>query len=191
MGTKPRLILIAGCNGAGKTTVARVYLPDKVHIKEFVNADEIARGISPYNMEAVAQQAGRIQIDRIAALLAKSESFAVETTLSSKGMVRWAKEAKTLGYVVEVIFVYLNSVALAKERVRLRVVLGGHAIPADVIERRYYRGIANFMNTIRHLADEYSLTNNSQIPNALIANKKGGNEFVFNNIEFTFLLKMH
>ena len=144
------LYIIAGCNGAGKTTASNTILPKSLLVKEFVNADEIAKGLSPFNPEGVAIEAGRLMLKRINELLNAEESFSIETTLATKSYVNLVKRTHDKGYVVHVLFFWLDSIELAIKRVANRVANGGHNIPIDVIERRYYLGIRNlfrlFMN---------------------------------------------
>ena len=147
----PELFIIAGPNGAGKTTAASTILPEILNITEFVNADEIAKGLSPFNPEGVAFEAGRIMLKRINQLIKEKKDFAFETTLSAKSYIQLLKSAIKDGYVVSLIFFWLNSLEIAKNRVAERVLLGGHNIPEDIIERRYHRGIINlplFLETV-------------------------------------------
>ena len=137
----PNLYIIAGCNGAGKTTASLTVLPEVLQCYEFVNADNIAKGLSPFNVEGVAFESGRIMLRRIQELLIQQVDFAIETTLASKSYASLIKQAKLLGYDVHLIFFWLNSVELAKERVKQRVLSGGHNIDVDVIERRYKAGL--------------------------------------------------
>jgi predicted ABC-type ATPase len=174
---KPKLILIAGCNGAGKTTTAFKYLRTLNKAFNFVNADEIARGLNPLNPESVALEAGRIQLKRIDDLLSSGESFAVETTLSSKTMIQLVRRAKAQGYLFHLIFVYLNSADAAVKRVAFRVASGGHHIPEDVIRRRFVAGKQNFIKTFGPESDLLQLFNNSEKEVVLIAQKKLGQEF--------------
>lgn len=132
-----KLFIIAGCNGAGKTTASYTILPEILECKEFVNADEIAKGISPFQPKKVSFEAGRIMLKRIKQLLDNGGNFAFETTLSSKSYVNFINEAKIAGYKITLIFFWLNSADLAVSRVRSRVKEGGHNIPEDVIRRRY------------------------------------------------------
>ena len=130
------LYIIAGCNGVGKTTASYTILPEIIDCKEFVNADEIAKGLSPFQPETVSFEAGRIMINRINDLLNENESFAFETTLSSRSYKNKILKAKEQGYTITLLFFWLNNIELAKERVKTRVKEGGHNIPEDVIERR-------------------------------------------------------
>ena len=140
------LFVIAGCNGAGKTTASYTILPEIIDCKEFVNADEIARGLSPFQPEKVSFEAGRIMINRINELLKGNESFAFETTLSTRSYRNKIERAKKQGYAVTLLFFWLNNIELAKERVKTRVQEGGHNIPEQVIERRYLKGIYNLFD---------------------------------------------
>ena len=137
------LYIIAGCNGAGKTTASFTILPEILDCKEFVNADEIAKGLSPFQPEKVAVEAGRIMINRINDLLKDNLSFAFETTLASKSYKNKILYAKNKGYSVTLLFFWLQTIELAKERVATRVLEGGHDTPNDIIERRYLNGIKN------------------------------------------------
>ena len=157
----PNLYIIAGCNGAGKTTASMTILPEILNCREFVNADEIARGLSPFQPEKVAIEAGRIMLQRIKHLLEKGEDFAFETTLSTKSYVSYVKDAQAKGYKVSLIFVWLNNVELAKERVRNRVTKGGHSIPNDVIERRYVSGLKNLLSLYIPICDFWLFVDNS------------------------------
>ncbi len=139
----PYLYIIGGPNGAGKTTAAFSLLPATFEAIEFVNADEIARGISPLNPESVSFQAGRIMLERIRELIAGKTNLAFETTLSGLSYQKLIQTARQSGYKIVLFFVYLSSYKLAKERVNFRVKKGGHNIPPDVIERRYKKGLLN------------------------------------------------
>ena len=130
-----KLFIIAGSNGSGKTTASYTILPEMLNCKEFVNADEIAKGLSPFQPESVAIQAGRLMLKRIDALLLSGKDFAFETTLSTRHFVNTIKEARKKGYYVTVLYLWLNSYKLAIERVKIRVEEGGHNIPEEVIKR--------------------------------------------------------
>lgn len=164
----PNIYIIAGCNGAGKTTAAYNLLPEVFKTVEFVNADEIARGLSPLNVEGVAFQAGRIMLERIEQLIKTNKSFSFETTLSGLSYLKIIKQAKQQGYGITFFFVYLNSIELAKSRVAFRVSKGGHNIPAAVIERRYYKGLKNFTRYTA-LADDWYIFDNSGSGYSLVA----------------------
>jgi len=165
------LFIIAGCNGAGKTTASFALLPDKLSCREYVNADEIAKGLSPFQVEKVAIEAGRIMLNRIQTLLHNQESFAIETTLSTKSYKTMMIKAQEQGYQITLVFFWLNSVELAKERVKKRVLEGGHHIPEEVIERRYLRGIQNLFNIYLPISDKVYIFDNSNGKKLLIAEK--------------------
>jgi predicted ABC-type ATPase len=157
----PQLYIIAGCNGAGKTTASETILPQILQCKEFVNADNIARGLSPFNVESVAFEAGRIMLNRIDELLQAKTDFAIETTLSTKTYVSMVSEAKAHGYKITLLFVWLENVNIAYNRVAYRVSKGGHNIPVDIIDRRYKRGLINFFTLYTPIVDSWLLVNNS------------------------------
>ena len=163
------LYIIAGCNGAGKTTASFTILPEIWHCKEFVNADEIARGLSPLNPESVAVQAGRIMLKRIDELLEQGQSFSIETTLATRSYVQLVKRAQTLGYTASLLFFWLNSPEVAIQRVAKRVSEGGHNIPTDVIRRRYQLGLSNFFNLYKDVVDTWTLVDNASNPRQVVA----------------------
>lgn len=165
----PTLYIIAGCNGAGKTTASFTILPEILGIKEFINADEIAKGLSPFQPEKVAIEAGRIMISRIDELIDKKYDFAFETTLATRSYVGKIRRAKKLGYKIVLVFFWLESLELAKERVAIRVSEGGHHIPREVIERRYKKGQENFFNLYQSQVDEWMFFDNTLEDAQLIA----------------------
>lgn len=176
-----KLYVIAGCNGAGKTTASYTILPEILDCKEFVNADEIARGISPFQPEKVGIEAGRMMLKRIKNLLEAGESFAFETTLSTRSYVTFIEKAKQLGYQVTCLFFLLDSEELAISRVATRVKEGGHHIPEDVIRRRYKSGLKNFFNLFLHRVDNWLFVNNSGDSYEIIA-EGSLNEIIVNNV---------
>jgi predicted ABC-type ATPase len=167
------LYIISGCNGAGKTTASYTILPEIIECKEFVNADEIAKGLSPFQPEKVAFESGRIMINRINELLKENESFAFETTLSTRSYRNKIINAKKQGYTVTLLFFWLNNIELAKERVKIRVKEGGHNIPEKVIERRYLKGIYNLFDIYLPIIDGALIFDNSFGKHELIAHKMG------------------
>ena len=136
--TEKTLYIIGGCNGAGKTTASYTVLPEILECREFVNADEIAKGLSPFNPESVAIEAGRLMLLRIDELLKANVSFSIETTLSTKSYQKLVHRAQQQSYQVKLIFFWLDSPETAIRRVAQRVREGGHNIPQDVIVRRYH-----------------------------------------------------
>ena len=150
---KPTLYIIAGCNGAGKTTASYSVLPDLLQCREFVNADEIAKGLSPFNPESVAIEAGKLMIQRINLLLNQRETFAIETTLATRSYASLVKRAHDKGYQVVLLFFWLPTPDMAIERVAKRVSEGGHNIPTQTIHRRYWLGLQNFFNIFAPIVD--------------------------------------
>ncbi len=165
----PTLFIIAGCNGAGKTTASYTILPELLNIKEFVNADEIARGLSPFQPEKVSIEAGKIMLARIDNLISQNQDFAFETTLASKSFLPLCKSAKEKGYQVCLIFLWLDSVELAIERVKQRVLDGGHNIATDIIIRRYTAGLKNFFTLYQRNVNYWLIIDNSKTEQDLIA----------------------
>jgi len=172
----PNLYIIAGCNGAGKTTASYTVLPELLNCNEFVNADNIAAGLSPFNPESVALEAGRIMLQRIDELLTREVDFAFETTLSTRSYVSLVKRAQQSGYEVTLLFFWLSSPQMAMERVAKRVSRGGHNIPIDVIERRYYRGIRNLVYLYITLCDRWFVINNMTTGSQVVARGFGSLE---------------
>ena len=169
------LYIIAGCNGAGKTTASKTILPKSLLVKEFVNADEIAKGLSPFNPEGVAIAAGKLMLKRIDELLNAEESFSIETTLATRSYLNLVRKAQQRGYIVHLLFFWLNNVRLAKQRVASRVANGGHNIPPEVIKRRYKAGLKNLFDIFMPAVDIWVLIDNSNNQGERIA--FGGKRF--------------
>jgi predicted ABC-type ATPase len=157
----PNLYIISGCNGAGKTTASYTVLPDMLNCKEFINADEIAKGLSPFQPDKVAIEAGRIMLNRIKDLINHQIDFAFETTLATKTYTQFIREAQKKGYFVTLLYFWLNSPELAIERVKSRVIAGGHDIPIDTIRRRYNSGIDNLSKLYIPICDYWMIIDNS------------------------------
>lgn len=186
------LYVIAGCNGAGKTTASFTILPDILDCKEFVNADEIAKGLSPFQPEKVSIEAGRIMLNRINELIEENQNFAFETTLSSRSYKNKIVEAKNKGYRVTLLFFWLQNVDLAKERVKIRVEEGGHNINPEIIHRRYYKGINNLFDIYLPIIDGALIFDNSAGKHELLAEKKiDGLLTIFNEQTFKLLKSYH
>ncbi|MCM1071866.1 MAG: zeta toxin family protein [[Clostridium] fimetarium] len=177
------LYIIAGCNGAGKTTASYSVLPDLLECREFVNADEIAKGLSPFNPESVAIEAGKLMLGRIDALLEQGATFAIETTLATRSYAGLIRRAKSRGYRVVLLFFWLASPDMAKERVAKRVSEGGHNIPAEVIERRYWLGLRNFFDIFAPIVDCWMFFDNEDDTVTLGTSKGINNVELFNAIK--------
>ncbi|WP_089894832.1 zeta toxin family protein [Chitinophaga arvensicola] len=156
----PNLYIIAGCNGAGKTTASFTLLPGILDCKEFVNADIIAAGLSPFNPGSMALPAGRLMLKRIKELMQAKVDFAFETTLATRSYVSLIEKAKAIGYTVSLLFFWLDSPEMAQQRVSQRVQQGGHHIPHEVIRRRYSRGLHNLMHLYTSLCDHWMIVDN-------------------------------
>lgn len=167
----PNLYIIAGPNGAGKTTASFNLLPELLHCPNFVNADEIAKGLSPFAPNEMAVQAGRLMLKRIEELLPQRADFAIETTLATRSYVRLVHRAQQLGYRVHLLFFYLETEQQAIERVAQRVSNGGHNIPEADIRRRFKRGISNLVNLYIPICDVVYVLNNRSVPAILVAQK--------------------
>ncbi len=159
-----KLYIISGCNGAGKTTASVTILPEIFECKEFVNADEIAKGLSPFNPESVAIQAGKLMLERINYLLNQDDSFAIETTLSTKSYQNLVLQAHEKGFYVQLLYFWLPSPEFATARVAQRVKEGGHNIPKDVIYRRYFAGIKNLFEIYMSIVDYWVIYDNITSP---------------------------
>ena len=162
-----RIVIIAGPNGAGKTTFAREFLPTDAALPNFVNADLIAAGLSPFAPELAAFKAARIMLETIAEHVRRGESFSFETTLSGQIYAQMIPAWRSSGYLVKMIFLSLPSVEISLERVATRVKQGGHNVPEDVIRRRFEHGIKNF-DRYKMLVDSWQLYDNSGAPPVLI-----------------------
>jgi len=162
--TPPTIYLIAGCNGAGKTTFAKQFLPHEVKCLRFLNADEIARGISPLKPSAGAVQAGRLLLTQIEDCLRRRETFALESTLSGKTYIRLFRRARQLGYEIELHYLWLAKASQAVDRVRQRVRMGGHHVPAADIRRRFKRSLEHLLKDYLPLATRWAFWDGWVLP---------------------------
>jgi predicted ABC-type ATPase/predicted transcriptional regulator of viral defense system len=157
----PRIIIIAGPNGAGKSTFAREFLPREAGCPVFVNADLIAAGLSPFAPNVAALRAGRIMIDEIRNYARREVTFAFETTLAGRSYARLIPRWQSAGYRVDLVFLRVRDVEMAVDRVAARVAQGGHAVPDDVVRRRFAQGWTNFERVYQGLVDSWRLYDNS------------------------------
>ena len=165
----PKLYIISGCNGSGKTTACYTLLPDLLNCREFVNSDEFAKSLSPFNPASASVTASRYMLMKINYLLDRNADFCVETTLATRSLVKIIEEAQGRGYEVMVLYFWLNSPELAIQRVRDRVASGGHHIPDPVIRRRYVMGLQYFFETYIPVSDRWVLADNSRTPFTVVA----------------------
>jgi predicted ABC-type ATPase len=158
---KPQVVIIAGPNGAGKSTLAPFLLRDTLDLREYVNADPIALGLSGFDPGSVAFKAGRVMMNRLHYLAEQKKSFAFETTLATLSYAGWIEKLRRQGYNFQLIFLFLQTPELAVRRVRERAQSGGHDVPEAVVIRRYDRGLDNFRLIYQPLADVWSVYDNS------------------------------
>lgn len=177
----PELYLFGGPNGAGKTTIALELLP-VLSCRQFLNADAIARALSPFDVDAVAFQAGVLMMKRLRTLAQNGEDFASESTLAARAWAPFIKECKSHGYKFNLIYVWLPSADFAVERVKARVLSGGHNIPEATIRRRYEAGLKNLRELYLPLADSWKIFDNSSEARKLIAAKEKGEIQIFEDI---------
>ena len=161
--SRKRLYIIAGCNGAGKTTASRTILTEALKCKYFVNADEIARGLSPFNPQSVSIEAGRLMRKRMDVLMSNNADFAFETTLATRYYARLIRQAQEAGYFVSLLFFWLPTPDQAVERVAHRVAEGGHNVPPEVVRRRYYRGLRYLTSLYTPICDYWVIYDNSSV----------------------------
>jgi predicted ABC-type ATPase len=186
----PYLYIISGCNGAGKTTASYTILPEMLGCKEFVNSDEIAKGISPFNADnmAVAVEASRIMYKRIRELISANKTFALETTLASRSIAKLLLGAQEKGYYVTLLYFWLNTPDLAVERVKNRVASGGHNVTETTVRRRYDTGIYNLFHLYMPICDFWMIADNSLSPIEIIAKGfKDGKKEIFNTLIYNSL----
>lgn len=170
----PHIIIIAGPNGAGKSTTAPSLLQGTLGVKEFVNADVIAQGLSAFQPETAAFHAGRIMLERLHFLAKERANFAFETTLSSRTFANWIEGLRRTGYVCHLVFLWLPSPEFAIARVQERVRMGGHNVLEEIVRRRYHAGIRNFFQLYQPLTESWYFYDNSigGIPDMIASNTK-------------------
>lgn len=165
----PRLFIISGCNGSGKTTVSYAILPEMLGCREFVNSDEFAKSLAPFNPESAYVGASRFMLLKMRRLLERKEDFCIETTLATRFLLRMIKEAQEDGYYVTILYLWLSSPDLAVERVKARVVAGGHNIKEETVRRRYHVGLHYLFRDFMPICDRWILYDNSENKFALVA----------------------
>jgi len=185
---RPNLYIIAGPNGAGKTTFARKFLPEYVECLEFVNADLIAGGLSPFAPEKAAIHAGRLMLEQIHSLVKRGLDFGFETTLAGKTYVKLLRDIRKR-YLIHIFFLWIPNVELAIERINLRVRNGGHHIPEAIVHRRFSRSLPNFLRFYQPLADSWTIFDNSGDDPRMIAFEESGNIEILDPDLLNVLLK--
>jgi predicted ABC-type ATPase len=179
--------IIAGPNGSGKTTFAVNFLPDYAQCPNFINADLIAQGLSPFSPGSEAIKAGKLVLEQIRQFADKGADFAFETTLSGKLYVNLLKSLKKRGYKIHIFFLWIPDVDLAISRIKSRVAQGGHNVPVEDVIRRFGRSISNFFRLYQPFMDSWMLFNNAGVKPVLIAERRNGkikviDENLYNNI---------
>ena len=165
----PKLYIISGCNGSGKTTASYTLLPDLLNCREFVNSDEFAKSFSPFDPGAASVTASRYMLMKINYLLERKADFAIETTLATRSLLQIVRQAQQQNYETTILYFWLNSPELAIERVRDRVESGGHHIPDAVIRRRYVMGLQYLFDVYIPVIDRWILADNSKPPFSVVA----------------------
>ena len=172
MPDEPTIYLIGGSNGAGKTTFAKAFLPYEVRCLRFLNADEIARGLSPLDPSLAAFKAGRLLLNELHAAIAQQESFALESPLSGRTYVALLRAAREQGYEIELHYLWISAPQTALARVRQRVRLGGHHVPEADVRRRFHRSLQHFVEHYATLATRWTLWDNREPPPKQLANSR-------------------
>lgn len=180
--TKQNVYMIAGCNGSGKTTAVMTLLPEYLNIFNFINADEIAKGLAPLNPESASLQAGRLMLQQLDKMIFSKKDFAFETTSAGLGHIKTLKKCRLAGYKIHIIYLYLSSETLAIKRVANRVQQGGHNIPERDIIRRYLKGLKNIFKSYIQLADYTEIIDNSYGLMQTVAIKQGSYDWHIQNV---------
>jgi predicted ABC-type ATPase len=163
------MYIISGCNGSGKTTASYTLLPEMLECNQFVNSDEFAKSLSPFNPSEASVSASRYMLQKIYYLLGNHMDFCVETTLATRSLMGIINDAKSRGYTVDILYFWLKSPEMAIARVKSRVEAGGHNIPENVVRRRYYMGLNYFFETYAPVCDRWMLADNSSSPFSIVA----------------------
>ena len=165
----PRMYIISGCNGSGKTTASYTLLPELLDCSEFVNSDEFAKSLAPFHPETAYITASRYMLKKLRYLFTRREDFCIETTLATRSLLKTVRMAQDQGYFVTVVYLWLRSPEIAIKRVAARVEAGGHDVAPDVIRRRYYTGLEYFFNLYAPVCDKWMLVDNSETDFRIIA----------------------
>ena len=180
----PKMYIISGCNGSGKTTASYTMLPEMFQCADFVNSDEFAKGLSPFDPDRASIEASHYMLLKIRYMMDRGKDFTVETTLATRSLKKLILRAQKQGYTVTILYFWLNSPELAIARVKARVAAGGHNVPEPVIRRRYRTGLLYLFEDYMPLVDQWILADNSEIPFSVIAQGWHENMVVRDNQKF-------
>ena len=165
----PRMYIISGCNGSGKTTASYTLLPELLDCSEFVNSDEFAKSLAPFHPETAYITASRYMLKKLRYLFTRREDFCIETTLATRSLLKMVRMAQDQGYFVTVVYLWLRDPEIAIKRVAARVEAGGHDVAPDIIRRRYYTGLEYFFDLYAPVCDKWMLVDNSEADFRIIA----------------------
>ena len=186
----PRLYILAGCNGAGKTTASYSFLPEILDCREFVNSDEFAKSLSPFDPSVASVSASRFMLRRIDYLLKRGSDFSIETTLATRSLVSIINEARAQSYVITILYLWVQAPEIAIQRVRDRVASGGHNIPEDVLRRRYTTGLKYLFDIYMPICDRWMIADNSGPTFMLIAEGDVNRTIIKDEEKFKRIRKM-
>lgn len=186
----PRLFILSGCNGSGKTTASYALLPELLECREFVNSDEFAKSLSPFNPSDASVSASRYMLMKVKYLLERRSDFSIETTLATRSLIGIINEAKSMGYTVTLLYFWLSSPEVAIERVHARVLAGGHNIPDEVVRRRYTMGLQYLFKTYMSICDRWVLADNTKPPFVVIAEGNNSGTYIKNSKVFAHICRL-
>ena len=186
----PRLYILAGCNGAGKTTASYTFLPEILDCREFVNSDEFAKSLSPFDPSIASVSASRFMLRRIQYLMERGADFSIETTLATRSLVSIINEARAKSYVITILYLWLQSPEIAIQRVKDRVEAGGHNIPEQVLRRRYTTGLKYLFDIYMPICDRWMIADNSGATFMLIAEGDDKRTIIKDEEKFRRIRKM-
>ena len=186
----PRLYILAGCNGAGKTTASYTFLPEILDCREFVNSDEFAKSLSPFDPSIASVSASRFMLRRIQYLMERGADFSIETTLATRSLVSIINEARARSYVITILYLWLQSPEIAIQRVKDRVEAGGHNIPENVLRRRYTSGLKYLFDIYMPICDRWMIADNSGPTFMLIAEGDDKRTIIKDEEKFRRIRKM-
>ena len=184
------MYILAGCNGAGKTTASYTFLPEILDCREFVNSDEFAKSLSPFDPSIASVSASRFMLRRIQYLMERGADFSIETTLATRSLVSIINEARAKSYVITILYLWLQSPEIAIQRVKDRVEAGGHNIPENVLRRRYTTGLKYLFDIYMPICDRWMIADNSGATFMLIAEGDDKRTIIKDEEKFRRIRKM-